>query len=124
MEASEGEGAGEEEKEEEGAAALMSEDEGVLLTGPGEAALAAGAGAAGGEAAVKGSPEYQAGMRMPCLALPLLLGRQCPARCLKLCPSPACSLTPCLPMYLLNLLRACPAFLPLQRWHTSASQCR
>jgi hypothetical protein len=64
MEASEGEA-----EEEEGAAALMSEDEGVLLPGPGEAEAALAAGAAGGEAAVKGSPEYQAGKLLHLLLL-------------------------------------------------------
>ncbi|KAL4431419.1 hypothetical protein ABPG75_006675 [Micractinium tetrahymenae] len=59
------EAAGEEE-EGGGASALMSEDEGVLLAGPGEAEAAVTAGGAapapaGGDLAVKGSPEYQEG---------------------------------------------------------------
>lgn len=54
------------EVEEGGASVLMSEDEGVLLAGPGEAeaTVAAGGGGAaqsGGDPALKGSPEYQAG---------------------------------------------------------------
>lgn len=53
------------EVEEGGASVLMSEDEGVLLAGPGEAeaTVAAGGGGAaqsGGDPALKGSPEYQA----------------------------------------------------------------
>lgn len=58
--------AADEEGEEGGASALMSEDEGVVMSGPGEAEAAVAAGGANtaradGGLAVKGSPEYQTG---------------------------------------------------------------